>query len=128
MKKAACFALFALCASTGAQAHTPAEMQYQQDQIALMKARNRCEEIATAQMHMKQPKDQFSWITGAPDAALEEVARKAPPLTREICDQNHARKSAELDARQPQEIKDDNARMMREAAAANDALNAEAIR
>ncbi|MJS61856.1 hypothetical protein DOC35_19430 [Salmonella enterica subsp. enterica] len=121
MKKAACFILLALCAS--AQAYTPAELQYQQDQLNLMKARNRCAEIAAAQQQ-----EQRGAFVLPPPADIAEAARNAPPLTLEICEANYYRKSAELDARQPQEIKDDNARRAQEFDAREAALNAEAIR
>ncbi|HGA8481218.1 TPA: hypothetical protein ACITN2_004658 [Salmonella enterica subsp. enterica serovar Virchow] len=125
MKKAACFILLTLCAS--AQAHPPAELQYQQDQLKLANALNRCNDMAAVQRSDAQKNTRYYLPTFLP-ADVVEAARKAPPLSREICWQNYARKSAELKARQPQEIKDENARITREAKAQSDALNAEAIR
>lgn len=121
MKKALCFILLAISAS--AQAHTAAELQYQADQLALAKGLNRCNEIAAAQQQ-----EQRGGFVISPPPHIAEAARNAPPLTPEICYQNFARKSEELDARQPQEIKDANASRAEAFDQEQDDLNAEAIR
>lgn len=121
-------ALASCMMASHAQAHTAAELQYQQDQLTLNKAFNRCNEIANAQRAQKEQQQHPSAFYLPPMADIAEAARKAPPLTLEICEANYYRKSDELNARQPQEIKDENARIMREAQKAQDDLNAEAIR